>query len=308
MKVVIAGGSGFLGRALTSRLLGDGHNVTVLSRGTDRAAAPGRAAVADWSPNGSSGPWARAIDGADAVINLAGAGIADKRWNAARKTVIRSSRLDSTRSLVRAVEAASARPSTFIQGTAIGYYGAWLDERTFDESSPAGSDFLGQLCVEWEQAAAPLEALGCRLAIVRTGIVLDQSGGALPQMALPFKLFAGGPMASGRQVISWIHIADWLSMILWILRTPTTSGVYNATAPQPVTSSAFARALGRALHRPSWFPVPGFVLRAVVGEMATDGLIKGQRVVPARALAQGFAFAHPDLNEALRHALSRRVV
>jgi uncharacterized protein (TIGR01777 family) len=237
---------------------------------------------------------------------LAGAGIADKRWTAARKAELKSSRVESTRSLVRAIESSTRRPPTFIQGSAIGYYGASLDDRPLDETSPGGRDFLAEMASAWEAETAPLPALGCRLAIVRTGIVLDAAGGALPQMALPFKLFGGGPMASGRQVISWIHRDDWLALVLWILNTSSAEGVFNATAPNPVTSRQFAAALGRALRRPSWLPVPAFALRLVVGELAEDGLIKGQRVVPARALAAGFRFAHPEIGEALRSALAKR--
>jgi uncharacterized protein len=308
MRIVIAGGSGFLGRALTQRLILDGHQIVVLSRNNGTAAAAGRPGAlkyVDWQPDGATGPWATALDGADAVVNLAGAGMADKRWSAERKAVLRSSRILATRSLVRAVEASKARPATFVQGSAVGYYGASLDPTLHDESSPAGDDFLGRLAADWESEAQPVAALGCRLAVVRTGIALSVHGGALPEMILPFKFFAGGPMASGRQMISWIHIDDWVSLVVWLLNTPTASGPFNASAPHPATSRELARSIGRAMHRPSWFPVPGFVLKIVVGEMAEVALIPGQAVVPARALAAGFTFAHPELNEAVRSALGK---
>jgi uncharacterized protein (TIGR01777 family) len=198
------------------------------------------------------------------------------------------------------------RPATFLQGTATGYYGASLDEGPHDETAPAGHDFLGRLCVEWEAAAAPVTALGCRLVVVRTGMVLDPTGGALPPLALPFRLFGGGPMASGRQMMSWIHRDDWTAMVAWLLGSPAATGAYNATAPGPVSNREFAKSLGRALRRPSWFPVPAFVLRIAVGEMADPMLILGQSVVPARALAQGFSFAHPAIDEALADALRLR--
>ena len=307
MRIVIAGGSGLLGRALSTRLLADGHDVVVLSRHGDRGSgARGGPRFVAWQPDGSTGSWASELDGADAVVNLSGAGIADQRWTAARKAELRSSRVLSTESLVRAVQAATKRPQVFVQGSAMGYYGASLDARPLDETAPPGQDFLGELCVAWEAAAQPLVSLGCRLAIVRTGLALDPTGGALPQIALPFRLFGGGPMASGRQVMSWIHVDDWTSLVTWILSTPSASGVFNATAPHPVDNRAFAKALGRALGRPSWFPVPAFVLRIVVGGMADAGLILGQSVVPARALAAGFTFAHPTLDEALAHVLRER--
>jgi uncharacterized protein (TIGR01777 family) len=304
MRIVIAGGSGFLGRALSRRLTGDGHEVIVLSRSARTTSGADGARSAAWNPDGSSGPWAQALEGADAVINLSGAGIADKRWSRARKAELRSSRLLSTRSLVRAMETLTRRPPVFLQGSAMGYYGATLDDSPVDESSPPGPDFFGRLAVEWEAEASPLVDLGCRVVFIRTGLVLDTNGGALPLMALPFRLFGGGPMASGRQVLSWIHIADWIAMVLWALSTPTATGAYNATAPNPMTNAEFSRALGRALRRPSWFPVPGFLLRLIVGEMAEAGLIRGQRVVPARALDAGFTFQYPHLAEALAELLS----
>lgn len=307
MRIVIAGGSGLLGGALCTRLVADGHDVVVLSRtGDRRQTSRGGARFVAWTPDGTAGPWAQEIDGADAIVNLSGAGIADKRWSPERKALLRSSRLLSTASLVAALQTVSTRPPTFVQGTAMGYYGASLDDRPRDESAPAGEDFLGRLCVEWETAAAPVTALGCRLIVVRTGLVLDPSGGALPPLALPFRLFGGGPMATGRQMMSWIHRDDWTAMVAWLLASPAASGVYNATAPHPVSNREFAKALGRALRRPSWFPIPAFVLRLVVGEMADPMLILGQSVVPTRALAQGFVFAHPALDEALAHALGRR--
>jgi uncharacterized protein len=301
MKIVIAGGSGFLGRTLASRLAGAGHEIVVLSR----TAAPGQSPrQVAWRPDGtaatggSESNWHRELDGAGAVVNLAGAGIADRRWTAARKQELRQSRVLSTRSLVAAVRAATVKPQVFIQGSAVGFYGTDGDQ-VFDESFPPGQDLLGDVCVAWEAEAHPVRALGLRLVIVRTGIALDQDGGALPQMARPFRFFVGGPVASGRQYFSWIHRDDWVSFVIWALETTTASEVYNATAPTPVTNEEFSKALGRALGRPSWLRVPGFALRILFGEFANEGLIRGQRVIPKRAIDAGFQFAYPDLDGAL---------
>ena len=209
MRVVIAGGSGFLGRALSSRLAKDGHAVVVLTRDGLAPRSPGLVRYAEWTPNGESGAWARELDGADAIVNLAGAGIADKRWTAARKRVLRDSRILSTRSLVQAVRAFSRRPSTFLQQSAEGYYGAFDAGPDLDESSPAGRDFLARLCADWEAEAQPVAVRGCRLAVLRSAVVLARDAGALPKMVLPFRFFAGGPLGSGRQWLSWIHIDDW---------------------------------------------------------------------------------------------------
>ena len=204
MRVVIAGGTGFLGHALSQALVSQRHDVAILSRGAAKD-IPSGTRVASWVPNGASGAWASEIDGADVVVNLTGAGLADKRWSAARKQVLLDSRELSTRSLVAAIEGARHKPRVFIHGTAVGIYGAFEDGRqTFDERSPAGSDFLAQLCVRWEVAAAPIEAAGVRLVIVRNGVVLAKNGGALPRMVMPFYFLAGGPVAAGRQV----HVLD----------------------------------------------------------------------------------------------------
>jgi len=303
MRVVIAGGSGLLGQALASHLIEQRHEVVVLTRRA-RPSRPGYREV-EWRPDGSAGAWAHEVDGVDGVVNLAGNGIADKRWTAVRKVSLRASRVDSTRSLIAAVRAARARPAVFIQGSAVGIYGASLDDRVRDEQSPPGTDFLSQLAVDWEHEAKPAEELGCRLVVIRTGLVLSNKGGALPPMARPFRMFVGGPIGTGRQYMSWITIDDWVAMVTWAITNPEVSGPLNATAPQPVNNAGFSQALARALSRPNLMPVPSFVLRALFGEMADAILLKGQRVVPAKAMAHGFGFTHTELDRALRHVLRR---
>ncbi|HET9270078.1 MAG TPA: TIGR01777 family oxidoreductase [Vicinamibacterales bacterium] len=303
MRIVIAGGSGFLGRALSEHLVGRQHEVVILTRSGAVSARTGARAVS-WQPDGSANPgtWAKEIDGAAAIVNLTGAGMADKRWTRRRKDELRQSRVQPTRSLVAAIRAASVRPATFVQGSAVGFYGPSHDE-VIDESFPPGQDFLGQLAVSWEAEAHPVAALGCRLVILRSGVVLARGGGMLEKVMPPFQFFVGGPIASGRQYLSWIHLADWVALVTWVLETSSVSGPVNAASPTPVTNADFSRALGRALRRPSWLRVPGFALRLIFGEMANDMLLAGQRVVPRRALEAGFAFKHPDIDSALNSAL-----
>jgi len=302
MKCVVAGGSGFLGRLLTRELAAKGHQVVVLTRGVARDDRGIR--FVQWPGSDIAGPWHGEVDGADAVVNLAGAGIADKRWTRARKQVLRESRIQATRALVSAIRAATSRPAVFLSGSAIGFYGPQADDGPeLDESAPPGSDFMATLAVDWEAEAHAAEALDCRLALLRTGIVLAREGGALQKLIPPFRFFVGGPIGSGRQVMSWIHWRDWVTLAIWLLEHPTAQGVYNGTAPHPATNADFSKALGAALHRPSWLPVPGFVLKILVGEMAGPALLAGQRVVPRRALDAGFSFAFPEIADAMADAV-----
>ncbi|MGH9349052.1 MAG: TIGR01777 family oxidoreductase [Vicinamibacterales bacterium] len=298
MRIVVAGGTGFLGRALGERLRQDGHDVRVLSR---RAASPGDIA---WSPDGSTGAWAKALDDADAVVNLAGESIAGGRWTAARKARIRDSRIRATRSLVTAIQQAARPPAVLLSGSAVGYYGPRGDE-PLTEQAPAGDDFLAGVCRDWE-AEALRAASTTRVVLLRTGLVLDKDGGALPQMALPFKLFGGGPVGSGRQFYSWIHRGDWVGLVRWALGAGRVSGPLNLTAPNPLPNREFAKTLGRVLRRPSFMPAPGVVLRVALGEMADALLLAGQRVLPAEAQAQGYRFEYPTLEPALRAIYARR--
>ncbi|HEY1913246.1 MAG TPA: TIGR01777 family oxidoreductase [Vicinamibacterales bacterium] len=308
MNIVIAGGTGFLGRPLATALVAAGHDVIILTRATGRSGAdnphaiPGARSIA-WSPDGTVGAWAAAVDGADVVINLAGEGIADRRWTDAHKRRVIDSRLKATRSLVAAIQGAATPPPAFISGSAVGYYGP-SDDAIITESAPPGTDFLATVCTQWEQAALLAASDRTRVACIRTGIVLEKGGGALPQMLPPFYLGAGGPVGSGRQYWPWIHRADWVALVIWTL-TASVSGAVNATAPNPVTSADFARALGRALHRPAFMPAPAFALRLLLGEMADALLLSGQRAVPAVAERGGFTFQYAQVDDALAAIFAR---
>ncbi|HEX5068974.1 MAG TPA: TIGR01777 family oxidoreductase [Vicinamibacterales bacterium] len=304
MRIVIAGGSGFLGQALTTYLSAGGHEIIVLGRGAGSASSQSQVRAVHWTPDGKSGRWADAVDGADAIVNLAGAGIADRRWTAARKQLLLDSRVNSTRSLIAALRAARAKPAVFVQQSAVGFYGSFDNGPDCDERSAPGTDFLARICVAWEAEAQPAAGSGSRLVVLRTGIVLSHSGGALKRMLLPFRLFVGGRIGSGRQVMSWIHLDDWVGMTVWAITNPAVSGPLNVTAPNPVPNAEMARAIGRAVHRPSVFPVPGIVMKTVFGEMATDTLLRGQRVLPRRATELGFQFLYPTIDQAMPAALS----
>ena len=304
MKIVLSGGTGFLGRPLAVRLASRGHEIVLLTRGAGGQRAAGRTVT--WRPEEPGVPgagWMVEIDGADVVINLAGDGIADRRWTAERKEVLRQSRILSTRHLVAAVRAATRRPRLLISGSAVGYYGDTGDLPQ-DESFPPGSDFLATLCVDWEAEAHGASALGCRVVVMRTGIVLARDGGALKKMVRPYVMFAGGPLGAGRQYMSWIHRDDWIALIEWVVDHPSLTGAINATAPVPVTNGEFSATLARVLRRPNMMRVPGVALRLLFGEMADIALLDGQRVIPKLALENGFAFKFPELEPALRAALA----
>lgn len=311
MRVIIAGGAGFLGRPLSLALAAEGHDVVILSRtstlrepkgGSGRAAATGTPRTIEWTPNGDSGPWAAAVDGAGAVVNLAGESIAAKRWTAEQKQMILDTRVRATRSLVAAIRSAAVPPPVLVSGSAVGYYGPHGDE-VVTEDTPPGSDFLAHVCVAWEEEARGAITPRTRVVCVRTGIVLETDGGALPQMLPPFRFGAGGPVGSGRQYWPWIHRQDWIDLVRWTIQTPEVSGAINATAPCPVTNADFARALGRALHRPALMPAPAFALRLMLGEMADALLLSGQRALPTRAERGGFTFTYARVDDALQAIL-----
>jgi hypothetical protein len=306
MRIVVAGGSGFLGRTLIRRLLDDGHRVQVLTRQAVRPDTDNPTSSVqriNWTPDGDTGRWASACRGADVVVNLAGEAIGTGRWSFPRKAQLIASRLKPTRSLVTFIRNADPKPALLVSSSAIGFYGDRGDD-DLTESAERGSDFLAELCAEWEHEASTARSAATRVAIVRTGIVLDPTEGALAKMLLPFRLGAGGPFGSGRQYMSWIHRDDWVSLVRWMVGTPGLDGPFNATAPCPVTNAEFARTLGRALHRPAVLPTPGFALRLLLGEMAQALLLSSQRVTPHRALDLGFRFAFERLDAALADLLA----
>lgn len=288
MRVLLTGGSGFVGSHLKPRLERDGHEVLLLGRGAG--------ADFDWSPESVR----RGVEATEAVVHLAGEGIADRRWTEARKRALLDSRLETTALLARAVAGRKSR--CFLTASAVGYYGP-SETPGLTESSPPGNDFLARLCVAWEAAARPAADAGVRVVHTRFGVVLHPDGGALKKMLLPFRMFVGGPIGSGRQWLSWIHMSDLTSLVAFLLSNDGAAGPYNATAPGPVRMRELARSLGAELHRPSVVPVPAIALRLLLGEGA-DFLLTGQHVLPERASAASFRFSHATIDEALHALLS----
>lgn len=302
-SVLITGGTGLIGRALTASLTEDGHEVIILSRNPERATGfTDGVQVEKWDGRTTVG-WVHLVDDVDAVVNLAGENIGAGRWTSLRKRRMLESRLNAGQAVVRAVEAAINKPRVFIQASGIGYYGPCGDEEITEEM-PAGQDYLARFAVDWEASTAELEELGIRRVIIRTGVVLSTEGGALPRMLLPFRLFVGGRLGNGRQWLPWIHIADDVRAIRFLIDNDAASGVFNLTAPTPVTNADFSRLLGHTLRRPSFIPVPSFILRLLFGEMATL-LLRGQRAVPQRLMQLGFTFNFPNLDSALQDALRK---
>lgn len=300
MNIVIAGGTGFLGRPLADALAAAGHRTVLLSRGGgSQGGAPESARTVTWTPDGTAGgAWAAEIDGADAVVNLAGESIAARRWTAAQKERILRSRVLATQSLVEAIRRAARPPAVLISGSAVGYYGPLGDE-IVTEDAPAGHDFLAGVVVRWEEEAERAASARTRVVRLRTGLVLARDGGALPKMLPPFWFGAGGPVGSGRQYWPWVHRKDWIALTRFAIESPSAIGALNAVAPLPVTNAMFAKALGHAMHRPAFMPAPGFALKLLLGEMAEGLLLAGQRAVPAKAERLGFTFAYPRLENAL---------
>ncbi|MBD2725024.1 TIGR01777 family protein [Nostoc sp. FACHB-892] len=306
MKVAITGATGFVGSLLVQRLHAQGHKIVVLTRKTAFAkkvfpseAFPNVEIVA-YTPN-ASGSWQSVIASCDGVVNLAGEPIGEGRWTPERKQEILNSRKLGTQKIVEAIANANPKPTVLINASAIGYYGT-SETATFDETSLSGNDFLAQVCQAWEAEARKVKDAGVRLVILRFGIVLG-NGGALGKMIPPFKLFAGGPIGSGRQWFSWIHVDDLVSLILEALTKPEIEGVYNATAPNPVRMADLSQTLGQVMNRPSWLPVPGFAIEALLGDGAIV-VLEGQQVLPKRTVETGFEYKHPNLQSALRQILA----
>jgi hypothetical protein len=295
MKILIAGGTGFLGRALVSRLAVSGHEITVLTR-NPAAVVDRRAKTLLWNPQDPE-ILAHAVNGTEAVLNFAGESIGGKRWSARQKEIIVQSRIQPAQALYTATQMAERRPGVYLSASGVGIYGD-IPDGEVSEAHPPGNDFLATTCVRWEERANAFSNLGMRVVIFRAGVVLGKGGGALARMAVPFRLFAGGILGTGRQWFPWVHMEDVASAVVFALREPDFSGPANLVGPEAVTMDTFCRTLGRVLRRPVLVKVPSFALRAVLGEMA-EMLLTGQRAVPARLGAAGFRFTYPTISGAL---------
>jgi len=303
-RIVITGATGFIGRALCKDLCKD-YKVVGLSRDIRRASGliGDFAEIFEWDGR-TTGTWIRQADGAFAVINLAGDNLASGKWNRYKKAGILHSRLDATRAIIAAIKQVDNKPSVVIQSSAVGYYGP-SGLQKLNEQSPPGKGFLSDVCQKVEFCTEQMENLDVRLVVIRTGVVIGSGGGALLKIARPFKFFLGGHPGSGRQWFSWISLKDQVAAIRFLLENEDQQGVFNLTAPEPVTMKKFCKALGRVLHRPSLFFVPGFILRLRFGEMADEIILSGQRVVPERLLDAGFKFEHLEIKQALNDIFRR---
>ena len=306
MQIIITGGTGFIGQALATSLSSDGHRVIALTRRSgDVPGLDSGVKVVRWDGRTAEG-WGHLANEADAIVNLAGesiagTGIIPARWSPQRKLRIVESRTNAGQAIVQAVQAASRKPSVVVQASAVGYYGPG-DDTEITEDHPAGSDFLANVCVQWEGSTRPVESLGVRRAILRTGLVFSPYGGVLPRLMLPFRLFAGGPLGSGKQWYPWIHLDDQIRAIRFLIESSQAAGAFNLTAPNPLTNQDLSRVLGTVMKRPAFVPAPAFALRLSLGEMATL-VLDGQRAVPDRLSKLGFQFRCPDAEGALRDLL-----
>lgn len=306
MRVIITGGSGLMGRALTANLCAGGHEVIVVSRTPAKVTGlPQGGRAVGWDARTAAG-WGDLADGADVIVNLAGEslkgnGLIPSRWTRGRKERIRRSRIDAGAAVVEAVRAAKKKPKLVVQASAVGYYGPCGDE-TVTEQSPNGADFLAGVCRDWEASTAEVESMGVRRVVVRTGLPLTMKGGAFPLLVLPFKLFAGNTFGSGQQYYPWIHFADQIAALRFLIDSPRASGVYNLSAPNPARNRDFALTLAQVLKRPLWMPLPRLLLDLALGEIATV-VMDGQRAVPEKLSRAGFVFKFPELQPALEDLL-----
>jgi uncharacterized protein (TIGR01777 family) len=312
MRVIVTGGSGLLGRSLGASLAADGHEVIGLSRRPDAAGpVPGGMRLVRWDGETARG-WGDLADGADVIVNFAGESIGGSdvpsilfgRWTAARKRAIVESRSNAGRAVVEAVRSAKRKPRLVVQASGAGFYGTRRDEELGEEAA-AGDDFLARTCLEWEAASEPVTALGVRRVVIRSGVVLTLRGGIFPMVVLPFRFFAGGPLGSGRQWFPWIHLDDEIGAIRHLISQEGAQGAYNLTAPAAINYAELARVLGGTMRRPSFFRVPGFALRLLMGEKATL-VLDGQRPAPRRLLEAGYTFRFPTLEPALHDLLGSR--
>ncbi len=303
MRVIIPGGTGLIGQALAAELLDSNHEVIVLSRNPDKAPVSNNVQVVGWDARTPAG-WASLITQDTAIVNLTGAGLADKRWTDKRKEVLWNSRIHAGGAVVAAIQQAEQKPKVVIQMAAVGYYGPRGDE-ILTEDGEAGNDYLATLCKAWEESSAAVMALGVRHVVIRSGVVLSMQGKVLPRMLLPMKLFVGGPLGNGKQGFPWIHIKDEVRVLHFLIENEATSGVYNLTAPETLTNKQFVKILGKVLRRPAFMPVPSFVLKLLFGEMATV-LLDGQQVSPNRLEKAGFDFQFPTAEKAVQNLLATR--
>jgi len=307
MKIAITGGTGFVGTRLIQKLSNSEHNLVVFTRDKQRGERtfPKKAfpnvEIVEYNPL-QAGSWQNEIANSDAIVNLAGAGIADQPWTPERKQEILDSRLETTKYIVEAIKQAETKPQVLVNASAVGYYGT-SETATFDETSGAGNDFLASVCQKWEATAKEIENTETRLVILRLGIVLGE-GGALGKMLTPFRLFAGGPLGTGKQWFSWIHLDDLVNLIQETINSAAYQGVYNATAPNPVRMSELCETLGEVMQRPSWLPVPEFALKLILGE-AAQAVLEGQNVLPKRTQEQGFTYQYPTLKPALANIVKQ---
>jgi uncharacterized protein (TIGR01777 family) len=300
MKILLTGGTGFVGKQLTSRFIQERNEVTILTRSLKESGPPPKGISYLQGDPTQRGPWQAAIPGHDIIINLAGASIFSK-WSEEYKKLIRDSRIFTTRNIIEGIPSELEKRISLFSTSAVGYYGFHGDEE-LDEESPPGNDFLARLAVEWETEALKAQGKGVRVVITRLGIVLGENGGALGQMIPLFKRFLGGPIGSGQQWFSWIHIKDLAEAFAFLIKHPEIRGPVNVCSPSPVKNKDLAKALGRVLHRPSFIPAPGFMVRMVLGEFGSV-ILKGQRVLPRQLLKNGFTFQYPDIDKALRSIL-----
>jgi uncharacterized protein (TIGR01777 family) len=304
MRIIITGGTGLIGRPLSAALAADGHDVTVLSRNPDKVKNPvAGVKLAAWNGQSAEG-WGHLADGAGAIINLAGEGIADGRWSDERKQKIRTSRTLAGKAVMEAISTAAVKPKVLLQASAVGYYGTNTGDKQVTEAASPGSDFLSKVCFDWEVSTAAASRLGVRRPVLRTGIALANEGGAFPKLLLPFKFFAGGPLGSGKQWLPWIHIDDQVRAMLFLLHNEQADGAFNLAAPNPVTNSEMAKQIGEVLGRPAFVPAPGFAMKTALGEMAVM-VLEGQRAVPAKLQALGFQFKYDTVGAALRNLLGK---
>jgi uncharacterized protein len=302
MRVVVTGGSGFIGSALIARLGAEGHDVVLLTRNPEAARLKlGAQANIDRWDGKNAGSWEAHIDGADAVVNFAGEPLDAKRWSPQQKERIISSRVNATTAIVNAIEKAKRKPSVLVNASGVGYYGP-VENGEVTEEAPRGKDFLSQTTFEWETAARKAEASGVRTVVLRIAVVLGDNGGALKKLLIPFKLFVGGALGSGRQWFPWVHRDDLLGAISFVMENSDMAGPVNVVAPESVTMREFCAALGKVLHRPSWVPVPAFFLKLLLGEMS-DMVLAGQRAVPKALERHGFKFKFPHLSSTLADIL-----